>query len=177
MDYTVHGILQARILEWVAFPFSSGSSQPGDLTQVFHIAGRFFTSWATREAPKPHLRVSPQSLSSYKVFSESAQNQNCIMALCTDSCYLISSVIIRVSYLPGSFSNNYGQFPTCTTNCANKGFQSQLLLHSLQRIDNDSNYLLSFWRIKETLRIKCPVQCVEHSTFSVCPFCHFLPWI
>ena len=50
MDYTVHGILQAKILEWVAFPFSSGSSQPRDQTQVSHIAGRFFTSWATREA-------------------------------------------------------------------------------------------------------------------------------
>ena len=46
----VHGILQARILEWVAFPFSRGSSQPRDWTQVFHIAGWFFTSWATREA-------------------------------------------------------------------------------------------------------------------------------
>ena len=34
MDYTVHGILQSRILEWVAFPFSRGSSQPRDLTQV-----------------------------------------------------------------------------------------------------------------------------------------------
>ena len=44
MDYPVHGILQARILEWVAFPFSRGSSQPRDQTQVFHIAGCFFTS-------------------------------------------------------------------------------------------------------------------------------------
>ena len=44
MDYTVHGIHQARILEWVAFPFSRGSSQPRDQTQVSHIAGRFFTS-------------------------------------------------------------------------------------------------------------------------------------
>ena len=47
MDYTVHGILQARILGWVAFPFSRGSSQPEDQTQVSCIAGRFFTSWAT----------------------------------------------------------------------------------------------------------------------------------
>ena len=46
MDYTVRGILQASILEWVAFPFSRGSSQPRDRTQVSHIAGRFFTSWA-----------------------------------------------------------------------------------------------------------------------------------
>ena len=49
MDYRVHGILQARILEWVAFPFSRGSSQPRDWTQVSCIAGGFSTSWATRE--------------------------------------------------------------------------------------------------------------------------------
>ena len=40
----VHAILQARILEWVALPFSRGSSQPRDQTQVSCIAGRFFTS-------------------------------------------------------------------------------------------------------------------------------------
>ena len=50
MDYTVCFILHARILEWVAFPFSRRSSQPMDGTQVSHIAGRFFTIWATREA-------------------------------------------------------------------------------------------------------------------------------
>jgi len=51
MNYTVHGILQARILEWVAFPFSRGSSKPRDRTHVSCIAGRFFTNWAIREAP------------------------------------------------------------------------------------------------------------------------------
>ena len=55
MDYSpggssVHGILQARILEWVAIPFSRGSSRPRDRTRVSCIAGRFFTIWATREA-------------------------------------------------------------------------------------------------------------------------------
>ena len=50
MDYTAQGILQARMLEWVAFPFSRVSSQPRDRTQVSHIAYRFFTIWATREA-------------------------------------------------------------------------------------------------------------------------------
>ena len=50
MDYIVHGILQARILEWVALPFSMGSSQPRDWAQVSHTAGRFFISWATWEA-------------------------------------------------------------------------------------------------------------------------------
>ena len=44
MDYTVPGILQARILEWVAFRFSRGPSQPRDQTQVSCIAGRFLTS-------------------------------------------------------------------------------------------------------------------------------------
>ena len=44
MNYTVHGILQARILEWVAIPFSRGSSQPGDRTQVSCIVGGFFTA-------------------------------------------------------------------------------------------------------------------------------------
>ena len=47
MDYTVHGIFHAKILEWVAFPFSRGSSQPRDWTQVSRVAGRLFTSWAT----------------------------------------------------------------------------------------------------------------------------------
>ena len=46
-----HGLYQARILEWVAFPFSRGSSQPRDRTQISHITGGFFTSWATRETP------------------------------------------------------------------------------------------------------------------------------
>ena len=74
MDYTVHGILHARILEWVAFSFCRGSSQPRDQTQVSHIAGRFFTNWGTREAQKywsgehipspvdlPNPRIEPHS--------------------------------------------------------------------------------------------------------------------
>ena len=44
MDYIVHGILEARIPEWVAFLFSRGSSQPRDQIQVSRIAGGFFTS-------------------------------------------------------------------------------------------------------------------------------------
>ena len=47
---SVHGILQARMLEWVAISYFRGSSPPGDGTQVFYIAGRFFTVWATGEA-------------------------------------------------------------------------------------------------------------------------------
>ena len=47
---SIHGIFQARILEWVAIFFSRGSAWPRDRTQVSHIAGRLFTLWATRES-------------------------------------------------------------------------------------------------------------------------------
>ena len=55
----VHGILQTRILEWVAVPFSKGSSQPRDWSQVSHISGRFFTSWATRIMGDMLLKTHP----------------------------------------------------------------------------------------------------------------------
>ena len=51
------GILQARKLEWVAIPFSRGSSRPKDWTHISHIAGRFFTVWASREAPTLNYRT------------------------------------------------------------------------------------------------------------------------
>ena len=54
MDYTVHGILQARILKWVAFPFSRGSSQLRDRTQVSLIAGRLSSPWSF---PRQNTRV------------------------------------------------------------------------------------------------------------------------
>ena len=59
---SVHGILQARVLEWVAISFSRGSSQPRDWTRVSCIIGRFFTIWATREVlgvkdqPRQHIK-------------------------------------------------------------------------------------------------------------------------
>ena len=68
-----HGILQARILEWVALPFSRGSSQPGDWTQVSRIAGRFFTSWATREA----MYVASKKTVEMNLFSGQEQRRRC----------------------------------------------------------------------------------------------------
>ena len=49
---SIHGILQAKILEWVDISFSRGSSRPRDQTQVSHIAGRRFNLCTTREALK-----------------------------------------------------------------------------------------------------------------------------
>ena len=52
---SVHGILQARILEWVAIPFARGSCWSRDQNQISCIAGRFFIIWATREVPEGYL--------------------------------------------------------------------------------------------------------------------------
>ena len=68
VSYSVHGILLSRILEWEAAPFSRGSSQPRDQTRVSHIAGRFFTNRATREAPI--YNCSNQSLQLYINFQK-----------------------------------------------------------------------------------------------------------
>ena len=57
MDYTVQVILQARILEWVAFPFSRGSSQPRDQTQVSRIVGGFFTEYEVSHKGSPKNMV------------------------------------------------------------------------------------------------------------------------
>ena len=57
---SVLGILQARILEWIAIPFSRGSSRHRDWTQVSHIAGGFFTIWATRECRSLTYPYSPR---------------------------------------------------------------------------------------------------------------------
>ena len=66
------GILQARILEWVALPSSRGSSQPRDWTQAFCIAGIFFTIRATREAQE-YWSWSPGYWSSLPLTQESNQ--------------------------------------------------------------------------------------------------------
>ena len=67
MNCIVHGILQARILEWVAFPFSRGSSQPRNRTQVCCIAGGFLTSWATRIVPRPGIKPMPPALRAWSL--------------------------------------------------------------------------------------------------------------
>ena len=54
-DSSVHGILQARILQWVANFFSRGSLWPRDWTWGSRIAGQFFTIWVTREAPHQNI--------------------------------------------------------------------------------------------------------------------------
>ena len=88
---SVLGILQARILEWVAIPFSRGSSQPRDQTQVFHIAGRFFIIWATREAPKQCLP--------YANCKCLAKKRNNCPLLTSDKWFLIERLVCYIYFL------------------------------------------------------------------------------
>ena len=68
-DSGIHGIFQARILEWAAISFSRGSSQPRDQTRVSCIADRRFTIWATREASTKVIQFSSvQLLSRVRLF-------------------------------------------------------------------------------------------------------------
>ena len=83
--YTVHGILQARILEFVVVPFSRGSYKPRDQTQVSHTAGKFFTIWATREAQKETKRDTD-------VWT--TQNQSTLAPPRTDSNQLLSPSLL-----------------------------------------------------------------------------------
>ena len=83
MDYSppgssVHGISQARILEWVAISFSRGSSQPRDQIWVSCIAGRFFTNWATR---KISLKTIKADLTKFMLLASCLQDVQEILSL------------------------------------------------------------------------------------------------
>ena len=62
---SIHGVFQARILEWVAISFSRRSSWPRDWTQVFLIVGRRFTVWTTREVHRTCLQCRRPGLDSW----------------------------------------------------------------------------------------------------------------
>ena len=90
---SVHGILQATILEWITIPFYRRSSWPRDWTQVFCIAGRFFTVWATRKAQSVKFyRLRKGFFSLVKsIFQEPTENT--INGESTES--IISSVVLE----------------------------------------------------------------------------------
>ena len=84
------GILQARILEWVAMPSSRGFSQPRDWTRVFHTTGRFFTVWATIEA-HTDIRLA-------KIFFRSFCNMGKLKHFCQPNIYIYTLFHILFHY-------------------------------------------------------------------------------
>ena len=97
----VHGIPQARILEWVAISFSRGSFQPRDQTQVCLITGRFFTVWATRKTwHSPVFALS--SLSFLPFLRPRVSSEPCSLCVKPPVCFSFQSTILRC------FSGNPG---------------------------------------------------------------------
>ena len=109
---SVSGILQARILQWVATSFSGGSSWPRDWTPVSYNAGRFFTVWATRKAqPLPDLVIINSAvmdmlgltlLWSIYVSVEELDHRVHICSVLIDNAKLFSQVPIPTNTLTGS---------------------------------------------------------------------------
>ena len=110
MDYSllgssVHGILQARILEWVVISFSRGTSQPRDRTRVSRIAGGSFIVWATREAQsgKEIVKVSLKALPSklLLLLSHFSHVQHCVTLWTTAHQVSLSMGFSRQGYWSG----------------------------------------------------------------------------
>ena len=118
MDYSppgssVHAILQARILRWVAIPFSRGSSQPRDRTYVYCLAGRFLTT-------EPPVKPCPASLGIRKCKSKGQW----------DIAYAIVFSVLH--YLPGVCSNSCPLSPCCylTTSSSVTPFSLNIIKNS-----------------------------------------------
>ena len=93
---TVHEILQARILNWVAIPFSRGSSRPRDWTQVSCIAGKIFTIWATRKALYiPHLLLKKPKTCQQEITDKKQTTTTTKLAFCIQlfSCTIMSDFL------------------------------------------------------------------------------------
>ena len=95
MDYPGHGILQARILQWVAFPNSRETSQLRDQTQVSCIVGGFFCSWATRKAQNSQRQIRSQILD-LEIF---LLNEGVLFTIINQLPYVDNIFILSVSHI------------------------------------------------------------------------------
>ena len=105
--FSVHGILPPRILEWLAIPFSRASSRPRDRTCVSHIAGRFFSIWATKfctSPPEPVKQDGSQHLPHSKNVCEALQRVS-------DKYYALNIIIVSVTtkYINKEIGSQRGQ--------------------------------------------------------------------
>ena len=88
---SVHGILQVRMLEWVAIPFSRESSWARNQTRVSCIASQFFTTWATREAPSWFRQFSNSASVTFQIFA--------IFLLCYPATLMVPTYPLRWAFL------------------------------------------------------------------------------
>ena len=135
---TNYGILQARILEWVAFLFSRGSSQPRDWNHISPIAGRVFISWATKEATciATHVHEKQFYLALLKWFIFT-----CVFFFCTLKMYLFEVTVMFWNY----------------------GFQTRLCI----RINLDTLKKVQIPRyISRAMEPKCPELELRHVHFT-----------
>ena len=114
--FSVHGIFQARVLEWVAISFSRRSAWPRDQTQVSCTAGRHFTLWATREAPYNYNHQAKNIMITHRSTPTPAKNCRCycwnyalLFCLCIlkDNLPLLGYIYLRVSCVAGGFFTNW----------------------------------------------------------------------
>ena len=115
---SVHGILQARILERVAVPFSGGSSWPRDRTQVSRIMGRSFTIWATPEPRRAlilYYYSSPRSLCACMLSTGALSSWNTLLPPCFIQ-LLSFKTQFRQSPLPSSRLNRVSAPPEGSQN-------------------------------------------------------------
>ena len=123
---SVHRILRAKILEWVAILFSRGSSWPRNRSRVSHIEGRFFTLWATREA----LQYVPWHFSS----SGSSIPLSVSLRLCLESraAHMVCQQSLRTTLLQGGWVQGTGSnvFSQPNRFCLKDGMPSYPLISS-----------------------------------------------
>ena len=129
MDYTVQGILQARILEWVAFSFSKGSFQPRDQSQVSFTAGRLFISWATRVAQQLNVRAHIWFTCVFCMYAHTQLKTY----LCFIYIYIYIYIIVSISNINSVFSTTAFWAVTLSSNKQYKCFHNN-------------------WRFKEVMR-------------------------
>ena len=153
MDCIFHGIIQARILEWVALPFSRESSQPRDQTQVFHIAGWFFINWVTG---KPEVKLG--------------------LVLFSDPLWIFKITMCHGSWCPflpnpGVRERAYGPTSTMQLENAGPGFRNLEL-----KLLRASETVVDQWQHRCTVRAAdslCPVS--KHKKGYVC--CFLATWL
>ena len=154
--WTVHGILQARILEWVAFPLSRGSSQPRYRTQVSHTAGEMiFASWATGK-PSPRLimflfyTLSVAISSTFTAIMTSVCWWHATCHLLPRLCSECISLVPSCAFTWPTFLWNLADRDAGSTPISHPGGISILLYDKPTLVLEDASSLLLLWCIQHT---------------------------